>query len=547
MEASNFDLKGFLNDPAAQADKAGAIQFLQQKGIIDAQGKVIPGMIKEDTPTQSAPSGTPGSPGSQFPTGMGSFSALKSNVAAVPGALMGAGKAAVNAVTGAEQGFGKEIAAAVGAPEAQKQADALNMQHQNTTTQAMKLSQQLKAAGKDSSKIDSIITNLRSAPLHTVGDVLPSVNDSTGQVLGNAAGVAADALGAGIYGKAAKAMETGALAKPLVASVPTAISAAKTGINAVTQGVDKAPAIAQKAFLGKEGVKTLGQLNNTEAKAFIPIEQGGAGKTFSSVVDTTQKAVNSFVSKSKADLQAVKQAIPENIHVGKDKITNTVNDAIIKSVQNNADYKGVKGDVKYLFKDVGEVVNSGLLNTEEVARVKGMESAVKNWTDNSARGVLNLKEQLAPFYKEGLSGSNKILSNIQNGLKNIVGEVHPAIKPALAKASANIDKAEEFSTHLLGTNPATGESKLITLAKNLKNPALKGYQNTLLDELKSATGHDITPQLKGYADYLDLLGKDFPSKTRTVVKSLVTSPVAKTAGAIGTVGFVGEGLKKIGL
>lgn len=245
MEASNFDLKGFLNDPAAQADKAGAIQFLQQKGIIDAQGKVIPGMIKEDTPTQSAPSGTPGSPGSQFPTGMGSFSALKSNIAAVPGAFMGAGKAAFNAVTGAEQGFGKEIAAAVGAPEAQKQADALNMQHQNTTTQAMKLSQQLKAAGKDSSKIDSIITNLRSAPMHTVGDVLPSVNDSTGQVFGNAAGVAADALGAGTYGKAAKAMETGKLAKPLIAA-PTAVTLAKQGIDLALEPKSEISAISKE-------------------------------------------------------------------------------------------------------------------------------------------------------------------------------------------------------------------------------------------------------------------------------------------------------------
>lgn len=42
MEAnSTFDLKGFLNDPKVQADKAGAIQYLQTKGIIDVQGNVI--------------------------------------------------------------------------------------------------------------------------------------------------------------------------------------------------------------------------------------------------------------------------------------------------------------------------------------------------------------------------------------------------------------------------------------------------------------------------------------------------------------------------
>lgn len=49
--AGNFDLKGFLNDPKVQADKPGAIRFLQQKGILDQDGKVIPGTIKTGSPT----------------------------------------------------------------------------------------------------------------------------------------------------------------------------------------------------------------------------------------------------------------------------------------------------------------------------------------------------------------------------------------------------------------------------------------------------------------------------------------------------------------
>jgi hypothetical protein len=38
MADNNFDLKGFLNDPKVQADKVGAIKYLQSKGIIDANG-----------------------------------------------------------------------------------------------------------------------------------------------------------------------------------------------------------------------------------------------------------------------------------------------------------------------------------------------------------------------------------------------------------------------------------------------------------------------------------------------------------------------------
>lgn len=49
MAETNFDLKGFLNDPKAQANKPAAIKYLQQKGIIDTQGNAIKGTFKTDT------------------------------------------------------------------------------------------------------------------------------------------------------------------------------------------------------------------------------------------------------------------------------------------------------------------------------------------------------------------------------------------------------------------------------------------------------------------------------------------------------------------
>ena len=101
----------------------------------------------------------------------------------------------------------------------------------------------------------------------------------------------------------------------------------------------------------------------------------------------------------------------------------------------------------------------------------------------------------------------------------MVGEVAPDIKPALKVASDNIDKADEFTRNLVGNTETSGEPKLISIAKNLKNPALKGYQTSLLEDLKTATGHDVMSELKGYADYLELFGKQFPSKAGTVIKA----------------------------
>ncbi len=155
---------------------------------------------------------------------------LKSNLSALPGQVAGAGTALFNAVTGSEQGFGNEIAAGIGAPSAQKQADQLNTQHQTTLQSAIQLSKSLKASGKDSSKVDSMIKDLQSAPLHQVSDVLPAVNDSNEKVIGNAVGVGADILSAGSLESGAKAA-TAAPAKGVLAGLGRgALAGAKAGI-----------------------------------------------------------------------------------------------------------------------------------------------------------------------------------------------------------------------------------------------------------------------------------------------------------------------------
>jgi hypothetical protein len=219
----------------------------------------------------------------------------------------------------------------------------------------------------------------------------------------------------------------------------------------------------------------------------------------------------------------------------------------MKSVKSSADYKGIAGDAETLFKTPKDLVDSGLLDSNEASKVKGMVDSISNWKDTSARGILNLTEQLSSFYKGGLDGSNRILSNIQSGLKDLVGEVAPDIKPALKVASDNIDKADELTRNLIGRDTVSGESKLKSIANGIKNPALNAEKLQLLNDLKSLTGYDALPELKGYANYLELLGKDFPSKAGTVIKGIVKSPIAKAVGAVVAGGVGIQGLKDIGI
>lgn len=162
--------------------------------------------------------------------GKASLANLKYNVGKLPGQLADVGKKAFNAVTSSEQGFGSEIAAAISAPSAQKQADELNKQHQDNIDQLKKMSSANKAAGKDSSHIDMLIQKMSAEPMHQASDVVPAINDSNEKVIGNAVGMGADIVSGGALESGAKAVAKTS-AKGVVAGVTKgAIAGAKAGV-----------------------------------------------------------------------------------------------------------------------------------------------------------------------------------------------------------------------------------------------------------------------------------------------------------------------------
>ena len=439
----------------------------------------------------------------------------------IGGSIMGAVKGVGNFLTSSEQGLGSGLAGAASQilPKSMTGQSDIDKASQDSLNSMQSLANTIKlrkSQGQDTSRLQSVLQeDMNSAPT-TLTDLYPGLKKTNWEVVGDAAGTLADILTAGTYGLAAKGMKAGELG--LKVAKPTVIAAGEKGLKAggdlIKSGAKLIPDLTKKSVLGKDAIKTLGQIGDSEAQKFAK------GKTFSEVVNGTQKAIDKFVSKSKTSLQKVKEAIP-HIQVDPKKVIDKLNEGIMSSIENSQVYKGMEKDAT-LFKNPTELINSGLMNADEAKKVQGIVDAVKNWKDTSARGILNLKEKLAPFYKEGLDNSNRVLSRVQNGLKDLVGEVYPKIKPALAKASSNIEKAEEFSRNLIGRDMISGESKLISIAKNLKNPAANAEKIGLLNDLKKFTGHDVVPELKGYANYLELLDKHFPSKIGTIAKAAGT-------------------------
>lgn len=297
-----------------------------------------------------------------------------------------------------------------------------------------------------------------------------------------------------------------------------------TAKNIATKGTElatKAPEAVSKAVLGEADTQIVKSGQNPMVKLF----KSGA-KRVSDVVSSVEKGISNFETKSKEALRVVKDAIPD-IQLKPSQLAERVNQGIMNSIQHSADYKGIKQG----FETVDDIINSGILKPEESQRIQKVVEFIGKWKDTSTRGTLNLKEALSNFYATGenYTGSNAVVRSIQRNLVDLVGETAPEIKGALKTASNNIDKTEEFVQHLFGKDLATGESKILTLARNLTDKAKNGYKVDLVKELERVSGQKITEDLQGIFDYLQSSKLKAPGLQKPIetVKYVVKKAIEK--------------------
>lgn len=297
----------------------------------------------------------------------------------------------------------------------------------------------------------------------------------------------------------------------------------------------------KRAILGKEGVKTLKELNNPEAKAFLSPKQGGGGKTFSKVADDTEKSITKMEEDSIKNFNTVIDKVP-NTPISKEQLALRVNDSLARSVTNLTDKTMGVTPQELGIKTIGDL--KGRVSTEEFNTLKTIQSTIEKWPNKSAFGLVKLRRNLQGLYKEGNDASNRAISEVNKELKEMISESIPdvKIKDAYKSASDNIDRIEEIKRGLMGKDTISGETKLASIARGLKNPAQNAEKIAMIQELEKATGQKILSQLKGYQDFLDLLRKDFP--TVGDVYKTGAKRVAITAGVTG--GAVAGGEKLLG-
>ena len=332
--------------------------------------------------------------------------------------------------------------------------------------------------------------------------------------------VGSSAVGMAIAGPVLRGVTkvAGAVLKPLAKPLAKALGLTEDGATNLIKGADDktlTEILTQKGF-GSEAIDTAKAIQDPIAQQFH-----AGTKTFDSVAKKTESAIGKLETTSRNELKAVKEQIPD-FKFSKEEVGSHVNNSLLESLGQVAKSRGLTGfdATKATLK---QLEADSLIQPHEEKLLSGMFNHIGNRMDLSARGILNLKEDLYKnYYKEGnqdFTTSNKIVMNIYNKLNNLVTDVHPEIKPALDKASASIKSIEDMKRFFIGKDTVSGEKKLVALAKSMKDPSINKEVLDMLKKLETEAGVSITPDLEGYSNYLKL--KTFFGKE----PGLLTSPV----------------------
>ena len=395
-------------------------------------------------------------------------------------------KGAANFLTSSEQGLGNAIAGVVGAPAAQTNADQMNAQKNANLQVAITQRNKLKAAGKDTTKIDQMITELNSGTA-TAADTLPQINTTGTDVALSAAGTAADIASFGTYGAGTKAMSAGKLAKTL-AQEPSLVKAAGSVVSSIGESQAKKEVAKIAEVVGPKLTPT------SAAKALV--KQG------TKKVGLLRRTVLNPSSKTQSIVSAVKKFVPDFNPKGllSDNIEKTRR-AVSKSVSELAIRVEKEGkNIAIPIREVESKIKNALQVPEIRIAMKGSqyERAV---TDLSNEAVSIMKKNggnaagILRSTKEFDSLVEKVFPNLYD---KDFSAVRSAVKVIRDAMNETVDKALPEAVYSSTRNM---QSKLITAIENMSEKAVSGSEKELGTTPLSRFGEAIRkhPVLSGAA------------------------------------------------
>lgn len=299
------------------------------------------------------------------------------------------------AIISSEKGFGESIAGALPSSipgSAGYQENKLQQQRteeQQLFAEQLAGLQKLKALGKDTTKLEQYLSEAIGKDTTNLSSIVPSVNKTPGQVLGEGFGVALDIATAGAGGQVAKdTIKTGA--KTLGKNI-----AKGAGIGYgydVTQGLQNKE--GAKSFipgtgtivggglpvigsLAKKGVTKAGELSKKMVNNFIDTINPSTVNASNQLITTTRnigKGVKNFVGQSLENLKQIPSNISTNI-AEKQAVRESIKE-LPKATYKNAVLSGV---------DINDVKSLSALKSQQAKQIKPLIESVQKFASGESK------------------------------------------------------------------------------------------------------------------------------------------------------------------
>jgi uncharacterized protein YicC (UPF0701 family) len=171
---------------------------------------------------------------------------------------------------------------------------------------------------------------------------------------------------------------------------------------------------------------------------------------------------------------------------------------------------------------MNDLLTKTKFNSEEQKTIGNLIDRVKNWTNNTPRGIAELRRVLYSEFNRGDGSiSDQVVSKVNSELKGLISSSSKEYGPALSKSVDDIDKSTTAMSQFFDRNGKIVESKIATFAKKLKDPALAADAKSVLKEVFGDSADEIEKELKGFNNYQVLKSIKAPGlfdKLKTVGK-----------------------------
>lgn len=442
--------------------------------------------------------------------------------------VTGAGKTVASFLTGSERAAGADIAAALPGNNSilGTGVDQLNKSNQANAQSDIAFVQAMHARQKAGQPLtpaqqqiyDGILNN--HAQPTTAADLTPALNKSNLQVVGDIGGVAADALTAGTYSKAALAAPSFTRFTAPVAKQAAKLTAGQIGKQTLVRsgigaGVGYGYDVTNNLQQGKTGLEAITPGAATITGAAIPALIGGVRMGVTLAKGQGPRFIDSLIKPKQADFS-----------YGKDP-GRTVSELGITG----NDLKDFERNITTAKQDVGQQLgsiysnpaNAGVrINADaDVERIDAaIKDAAKGGKNNQAvvTQLQNIKDGL--LYEHGIDGNGNIVR---------VGKMVRDV------SQLNPQEAQDFIQHVADQTQFTGRPS----DDKTVNSVLKQIYGGIREKINTGVGANNPEIEKLNQQYADLTSAEIATRNRDKIvqrSNLVSLPAggAAAAGAIVT-------------